>query len=229
MKRFASAALLPLLVAACATPVPVEEPAPRPVVQVLAPTPRPEPGSASLWNQDPESLFGNRRAREVGDLLTVIVEINDEAQFLNDTRRERINERLFDAQAALGLPQWAERALPGDAGLNPGVDLESQQRFRGLGNVRRSDILTLRLAARVTGELANGDLVIEGQQNVQVGADHRRLVVSGVVRPEDISRQNTILHERIADADIRYLPRGPLQRTGAEGAGNRFLDIILPF
>jgi flagellar L-ring protein precursor FlgH len=217
-----------LSMAACATRAPVPD-EPRREVQILRPKPQPAPGSASLWNQDPESLFGNRRAREAGDLLTVIVEINDEAQLLNETRRDRINERLFNAEAALGLPQWADNALPGDAGLTPGVDITSEQRFRGQANMRRSDFLTLRMAARVVAELPNGDLVIEGRQDVQVGADHRKLMVSGVVRPEDISRQNTIPHERIADADIRYLPRGPVDRAGSEGIGNRLLGILVPF
>ena len=199
-----------------------------PQEQATAPEARPA-SSASLWNQDPESLFGNRRAREIGDLLTVLVAINDEAQILNDSQRNRLSERTFEAPAALGLPQWADNALPGDASLNPGVDISSEERNRGLGQLRRQDRVTLRLAARVTSRLPNGDLVIEGMQSVQVGNDLRRLQVSGIVRPEDISRQNTVQHDRIAEADIRYLGRGPLQGTARRGLGNRLIDFVLPF
>ena len=148
--------------------------------------------SASLWNQDPESLFGNRRARVVGDLLTVLVEINDQAEILNDNQRNRQSERTIEIPAALGLPQWADGALPGGATLSPAVDISSAEQTRGLGQLRRQDRVTLRLAARVKDRLPNGDLVIEGNQSVQVGNDRRQLLVSGIVRPEDISRQNTV-------------------------------------
>ncbi|NNU15380.1 flagellar basal body L-ring protein [Parvularcula sp. ZS-1/3] len=185
--------------------------------------------AASLWNQDPESLFGNRRAREVGDLLTVLVAIDDEAEILNDTIRNRTSERQFEAPAALGLPQWADRALPNGANLDPGVDVSSLERMRGQGQLRRRDRLNLRLAARVTDRLPNGDLVIEGRQMVQVGSDKRRLLISGTVRPEDVSRQNTIQHDRIANADIRYVNGGPITSTGRRGLGNWLLDVIVPF
>lgn len=186
--------------------------------------------SASLWDQqDPESLFGNRRAREVGDLLTVLVSINDEAQILNDSQRNRLSEREYDVQGLFGLPQWADGRLPGDAGLTPAVDVTSQQRMRGQGQLRRQDRVTLRLAARVTDRLPGGDLVIEGRQSVQVGADVRRLMVTGIVRPEDISRGNTVQHDRIAEANIRYVGSGPTSSTGRKGLGNRILDVIVPF
>ncbi|GGY43917.1 flagellar basal body L-ring protein FlgH [Parvularcula lutaonensis] len=220
MKRFFLASTL--LIAACAT----REPLPAEDRIVLENRPSQD---ASLWNQDPESLFGNRRAREVGDLLTVLVSIDDEAQILNDTQRNRTNERRFESPAALGLPQWADNALPGGANLNPGVDLVSEERLRGQGNLRRQDRITLRLAARITGRLPNGDLIIEGRQQVQVGSDVRRLMVAGIVRPEDISRENTVQHDRIAEADIRYVGRGPISATGRKGVGNRLLDLIVPF
>ncbi|MEM0929747.1 MAG: flagellar basal body L-ring protein FlgH [Pseudomonadota bacterium] len=204
--------------------------------EVFSTTPRPqaeefEPAStsASLWNRDPQSLFGNRRAREVGDLLTVVVQIDDSADIINDSQLNRISERTFDMPAGFGLPQWAANSLPFDANLNPGLDLTSEERIRGQGNLRRADEITLRLAARIIDELPSGDLVIEGNQSVLVGADRRQLHVSGIVRPEDISRQNMVLHDRIAEADIRYVTGGPISATGRRGYGNRLLDVVLPF
>lgn len=185
--------------------------------------------SASLWNQHPESLFGNRRARDVGDLLTVLVSIDDQIEIRNDTTRNRLNQRGIDVPAAVGLPQWAESVLPGDATFNPAVDITADERMRAQGQYRRQDRITLRLAARIVSKLPNGDMVIDGRQAVQVGRDNRQLLVSGVVRPEDISRQNTIQHDRIANADIRYVQGGPLSGTGRRGWGNGVLDVILPF
>ena len=199
--------------------------APRPQAEEFIPASM----SASLWNRDPQSLFGNRRAREVGDLLTVVVQINDSADIQNDSQLNRTSERSFEMPAGFGLPQWAANALPFDATLNPGVDLTSEERIRGQGNLRRADDVTLRLAARIVNELPSGDLVIEGNQSVLVGSDRRQLHVSGIVRPEDISRQNMVMHDRIAEADIRYISGGPIATSGRRGIGNKVLDIIVPF
>jgi flagellar L-ring protein precursor FlgH len=186
--------------------------------------------SASLWNQDPESMFGNRRAREVGDVLTVLVAIDDEAQILNNNDRNRTSEREFTLPAAYGLPQWAEQnLLPEGASFDPAAQVSQQQRVRGQGRVQRQDRVTLRLAARIVDTEPNGDLRIEGRQLVQVGGDQRHLSVQGIVRPEDISRGNTIQHDRIAEANIRYTGRGPLSATGRKGWGNKLLDVVLPF
>lgn len=182
--------------------------------------------SASLWNQDPESLFGNRRAREVGDILTVLVAIDDEAQMLNDTLRNRTSDRVFDVPAAFSIPERIEDFVPS---TSPALQMQTADRMRGQGNYRRQDRITLRLAARVVDRLPNGDLVIDGSQGVQIGADQRELAVSGVVRPEDISRQNTVPHDRIAEADIRLIGKGPLQGTARRGVGNKLLSILTPF
>ncbi|MEM1379036.1 MAG: flagellar basal body L-ring protein FlgH [Pseudomonadota bacterium] len=189
-----------------------------------------EASAASLWNQDPESLFGNRRAREVGDILTVLVDINEEAQILNDTLRNRTSEKQIAAPAALGATDSLVRnVLPEGASFDPAFDVSSIDRMRGQGNFRRQDRITLRLAARVTDRLPNGDLIIEGYQGVQIGRDRRNLSVEGIVRPEDISRQNTVPHDRIAQADIRLESAGPLHGTSRPGLGNRLLNLIAPF
>lgn len=189
-----------------------------------------ESSASSLWNQDPESFFGNRRARDVGDILTVLVAINDEAQLLNDTLRNRTSELQIAAPAAAGLPQFlTQNVLPEGTTLDPAFQVSSQDRMRGQGNYRRQDRITLRLAARIVERLPNGDLVIEGSQAVLIGNDQRNLSVDGIVRPEDISRQNTVPHDRIAQADIKLETSGPLYGTARRGLGNRILNLIAPF
>lgn len=187
------------------------------------------PAAGSLWNQDPESLFGNRRARVVGDILTVIVEIDEEAELENEVDRTRTTAETFSMRNLLGGARYAENVLPAGATLDPGVDFDRSRTFSGAGTVRRQDRITLRLAARVVDTLPNGDLVIDGHQEVRVNHDTRVLRASGVVRPEDISRTNTIPHDRIADAQIGYVGRGALNRNVKPRAGNRLLDIIIPF
>jgi len=216
------------MLAACSSaPVKV----PKQERDIATPLTKPERSGAkaSLWNQDPESLFGNRRAREVGDILTVLVAIDDEAQMLNDTLRNRTSDRTVDVPAAFGLPQQVEPFLPEGATFSPALEMQTADRMRGQGNYRRQDRITMRLAARVVDRLPNGDLVINGSQAVQIGLDQRELAISGVVRPEDISRQNTVPHDRIAEADIRLVGKGPLQGTARRGLGNRLLDLVTPF
>ena len=222
------AVLLTLVAAACASrpaaPDPAEARAPRDVV-----TPPEFPATASLWNQDPESLFGNRRAREVGDILTVIVEIDDEAEIGNEFDRTRSTEQRFGIGGLFGLPQATAGRLPGGASLDQAVDLSREQSQRGGGSLRREDRVTLRLAARVTERLPNGDLRIEGTQSVRVNYEQRVLRAEGIVRPEDISRANTVPHDRIADARIAYVGRGAIDRAVRPKIGDRVLDAVIPF
>ncbi|MEM6649160.1 MAG: flagellar basal body L-ring protein FlgH [Pseudomonadota bacterium] len=185
--------------------------------------------TASLWNQAPESLFGNRRARSVGDILTVIVEINEEAEIDNEVDRSRSTSEVFSVRSLFGGSEYAANVLPGGATLEPGVDFNRDRSFSGNGSIRREDRITLRLAAKVVDKLPNGYLVIEGEQSVRVNHDERILRAAGTVRPEDISRSNTIAHDRIADAQIGYVGRGAIDRTIKPRKGNRLLDIIIPF
>jgi flagellar L-ring protein precursor FlgH len=213
------------LLTACATrpaPVTVEAPlraAPPPVVAA----------TGSLWNQEPASLFGNRRARAIGDILTVIVEIDDEAELDNEVDRSRQVSETFSLRSLFGAEQALADALPNGAGLDPAIDYERSRDFSGTGSVRREDRITLRLAARVTDLLPNGDMLISGEQIVRVNHDERILRAEGIIRPEDISRANTIAHDKIAEARIGYVGRGAIDRTLRPGWGERVVDIITPF
>lgn len=225
--------LLPLgvfaAIAACSTTAPSSDPLPPRPPGSIATRMDPLPATGSLWNQEPASLFGNRRARNVGDVLTVIVEIDERAEIRNEMDRERNTNEVFNARALLGLPDVAETVLPSSANLTPGVDFERARSFEGRGRLRREDRLTLRLAARVRESLPNGDLVIDGEQQVRINHEVRILRATGIVRPEDISRNNTITHDKIAEAHIDYVGRGSMDRTVKPRIGNRALDWIIPF
>ena len=181
------------------------------------------PTTGSLWNQAPESLFGNRRARHIGDILTVIVEIDEEAEIDNQIDRNQSNSEIFRVGALFGAPGYAANVLPGGATLDPGVDFNRDRSFSGGGSLKREDRVTLRLAARVTDMLPNGYLVISGEQSVRVNHEERILRAEGVIRPEDISRSNTIQHDRIANAKIGYVGRGALDRAVKPRFGNSCL------
>jgi len=196
------------------------------------PSPAPPPESyavASTWRSGPTSLFGDRRARTVGDILTVVIDMDEEASFDNSTSRARTAAESAAIRALLGLPDIADGILPGAATLDPAVDLGTTSSSTGAGATSRTEEIELRVAATVTEVLPNGHFVIEGSQEVRLNFDLRELLVSGVIRPEDISRRNEVTYDKIADARISYGGRGQLQDLQQPRYGQQVLDIVAPF
>lgn len=184
---------------------------------------------ASLWESGPASLLGDRRARGLGDILTVVIEIDDKAQINNESSRSRASSENLAIPDFLGIPQVVERRLPGGAGLDPAVTLNSNSGFSGEGAVSRNEKITLRIAGTVVRVLPNGHLVVYGTQEVRVNFELRDLQVSGVVRPEDISRRNEITYDKIAGARISYGGRGQITDVQQPRYGQQIADILLPF
>ena len=184
---------------------------------------------ASLWSGDRQSLLGDRRASRRGDIMTVVIEINDQAEISNSTDRSRSGSEAMAIPQFLGLPQLIDRQLPGDATLGNGVNASGSSSSSGDGSVRRNEKLTLRVAATVVDVLPNGVARIEGSQEVRVNFEVRELLVSGFVRPEDISRQNEITYDKIASARISYGGRGQISDMQQPRYGQQVADILLPF
>jgi len=184
---------------------------------------------ASLWRSGPASLFGDHRARTVGDILTVLIEIDDNAQIKNKTTRARTGNESLSLPNILGIETLAPKILPGGAGLEPAVSTTSSSGSSGDGSVARNEKIKLRIAATVTYNLANGHLVIQGSQEVRVNFELRNLQIAGIIRPEDISRQNTITYDKIADARISYGGRGQISDLQQPRYGQQVLDMVLPF
>ncbi len=184
---------------------------------------------ASLWGSGPTALFGDRRASRLGDILTVVIEIDDEAQIRNSTARSRSGSENVAVPDLLGLPQLAGRLLPAGAGVDPLANLSSTSASAGDGSVNRNEEITLRLAATVIDVLPNGHLVVRGNQEVRVNYELRDLQVIGIVRPEDISRQNQITYDKMAEARIAYGGRGQISDVQQPRIGQQIADIILPF
>lgn len=196
--------------------------------------PLPETGAVpdrrgSLWTAGRASLLGDRRAEQRGDILTVVIEIDDSAEIENSTSRSRSGSEQMGVRGLFGLPQLADRRLADGASSAEAVDLDSSSDSQGTGAVRRTEELTLRIAATVTNVLDNGVLRIEGSQEVRVNFEIRELLVSGFVRPEDISRRNEITYDKIAGARISYGGRGQISDMQQPRYGQQIADIVLPF
>ncbi|MEO0939509.1 MAG: flagellar basal body L-ring protein FlgH [Pseudomonadota bacterium] len=184
---------------------------------------------ASLWSGSRQSLLGDRRAITRGDILTVVIEIDERAEISNSTGRSRSSGESLGVPQLAGIPQRIDRRLPDGASASELVSINSQSSSTGDGSVKRKEKLTLRVAATVVDVLPNGVLSISGAQELRVNFELRELLVSGFVRPEDISRQNEITYDKIASARVSYGGRGQITDVQQPRYGQQVLDLILPF
>ena len=183
----------------------------------------------SLWRSGSRTFFGDQRARRIGDILTVNIDIDDRAQTQNSTQRSRSNEMSGGVTNFFGLENSLGRAFPGGFDAANLVGLEGESSANGSGSVNRSEKVSLTIAAVVTDVLSNGNLVIQGRQEVRTNREVRELTVAGIVRPEDISSANTIAHTQIAEARISYGGRGDISRMQATPAAQSLVERFSPF
>jgi flagellar L-ring protein FlgH len=201
-----------------------------PVTQAYQEPPQPRSASAnSLWRTGARAFFGDQRARNVGDILTVSIRIDDRAQTNNTTTRSRSNDITGGVTNFFGLENSLGRAFPGGFDPQNLVGVEGSSNANGTGSVSRSERVDLTIAAVVTDILSNGNLVIQGRQEVRTNREVRELTVAGIVRPEDISSANTIAHTQIAEARISYGGRGDISRVQATPAAQSLVERFSPF
>jgi flagellar L-ring protein precursor FlgH len=202
-----------------------------PAQQTYLPTPEPRQAASanSLWRTGARTFFGDQRARRIGDILTVTINIDDQAQTQNTTARTRTNDIAGGVSSLFGLENSIGRAFPG--GFDPAnmVGMSGSSNANGSGSVSRSEKVSLTIAAVVTDVLGNGNLVIQGRQEVRTNREVRELTVAGIVRPEDISSANTIDHTQIAEARISYGGRGDISRVQATPAAQSLIERFSPF
>ena len=201
-----------------------------PVTQAYTTVPEPRSASAnSLWRTGARAFFGDQRARQIGDILTVNIDIDDQAQTSNTTSRSRSNDITGGISNFFGLENSLGRAFPGGFDPQNLVGVEGQSNANGTGSVSRSEKVSLTIAAVVTDILSNGNLVIQGRQEVRTNREVRELTVAGIVRPEDISSANTIAHTQIAEARISYGGRGDISRVQSTPAAQSLVERFSPF
>lgn len=186
----------------------------------------------SLWSSqtDRRSFFKDNRAAEVGDILTVLIDIQDEASLENSTERSRTAAEDLDIPSVAGFGDIAlSKLLPDGATATDLVNLGSTTNNSGEGKIEREEEIDLKVAAMVTQTLPNGNMVIHGRQEVRVNQEVRELEIAGIIRPSDVSTDNTIGYEKIAEARVSYGGRGVVSDVQKPRYGNEVLDIILPF
>lgn len=213
---------------------------------ISLPMPTTEPSrhqANSLWRTGARAFFKDQRAARVGDILTVNIAISDNAQIGNTTTRARTTAEDAGLTNFFGLEATLPRAIFGqnpaagsasEAGQNAFaagslVNADSATSYNGTGTVNRSEAINMTVAAIVTDVLPNGNMVIQGRQEVRVNFEKRELLLAGIVRPEDISSSNTIAHTQIAEARISYGGKGQITDVQQPRYGTQLYDIIFPF
>lgn len=198
-----------------------------PMPQVIAASYQPN----SLFSNEARGFFKDQRAHKVGDILTVLVTIDDSARISNSTARERSSASNAGIGGVLGsLFGKVGGGVPGlDVSADGSITTQSGMEDAGSGSVNRRESLETQVAAVVTQVLPNGNLVIEGRQEVRVNFEVRDLIVAGIVRPEDIHADNTIPSSKIAEARISYGGRGQITYVQQPRYGQQITDAILPF
>ena len=190
-------------------PIPVTTPVRTPV------------GYRSTWD-DGTDLYRDPRARRVGDVVTVVISMQDKAKLDNKTDRSR------DSQIKVSLDWLANIAGWSDTGQG-NSNLSTNTQIKGNGQIDRQEDIKFSIAAIVTDVLPNGNMMISGSQEFRVNTEMRVLNVGGIVRPRDISRGNTISYEKIAEARVSYGGRGNLSDVQKPGWGHRIYDAVAPF
>lgn len=199
------------------------------------PMPEPEASSArtanSLWQPGSRTFFRDQRAGRVGDILRVNIEINDEARVDNLTNRNRSATEEIAVPSVFGLGGRINNFIPFSKNVDPGnlADIESTTQNQTTGLVNRRERVRTQVAALITQVLPNGNLVIEGSQEILINYDIREVSVSGVIRPEDINSDNTIESTQIAQARVTYSGRGQITDIQSPRWGQQVIEAISPF
>jgi flagellar L-ring protein precursor FlgH len=203
-----------------------------PPTTVAMPMPAPEEivyQPNSLWRSGSRAFFRDQRAARIGDILTVLINVADSAKVNNSTKRSRSNSESAGVNNLFGYESYLGKVFPDAVDNTSLADLSSDGSSAGEGSVDRKETIDLTVAAVVTQVLPNGNLVIAGRQQVRVNYEVRDLLVSGIVRPEDISNTNTVQHTQIAEARISYGGEGQISDMQQPRYGQQLFDIIMPF
>jgi flagellar L-ring protein FlgH len=183
--------------------------------------------SGSIWQEGSRSLVADFRASHVGDLVMIRIDESPNATGDADTRLDRSSSIQFGAPQLFGFAQAIQKSNP-DISMGDLINVFGNSKFQGTGQTTRSSRVQAAMAVRVKKALPNGDLFCEGTKVLMVNDEELHIYISGVIRPEDIATDNSVLSSVVADAQIEFVGRGVLSENQSRGWLSRLLTAINP-
>lgn len=183
----------------------------------------------SLWQPGSTTFFRDGRAWRIGDIIRVKVQISDNATLDNTTAQSRNGNDSMGITALFGKEKAVAKALNPNANADNLIGTNSSRNHSGSGNISRKETIRTDVAALVTKVLPNGNLMIQGHQEVRVNSELREVKVAGIIRPKDIASDNSVNTNQIAEARISYGGRGIVSDMQRPRIGSEVVDILSPF
>jgi len=212
---------------------PIENPTTQPDYRAVSmPMPAPQLVSRqknSLWASDRQAFFEDQRADNVGDILTVLLDIKDKAELDNESERTRQADEDAGLDALLGYEADLAQVLPETVNNASLIGAKSTSNHKGTGKIDREEKIKMKLAATIMQVLPNGNMVIQGRQEVRVNFEKRILEFAGVIRPQDITIDNTISYDKVAEARVSYGGKGQITDVQQPRYGQQVYDVLFPF
>lgn len=184
--------------------------------------------AGSLWNSTSTGILRDTRASQVGDVINIVIDEEAAAQGDASTKLAKASSAQEGLSNILGLLPALKRSSP-ELDANNLLSFLSKSEFNGQGETARKGALSGNIAVRITREMPNGDLFIEGTKVLLLNHEEYHLYLSGLVRPLDVSRQNRVASSRIADAQIEFTGRGDVDGTTSQGWLAKTLSALNPF
>jgi flagellar L-ring protein precursor FlgH len=185
-------------------------------------------GPGSVWKDDTsKSMFADKRARAIGDLITILVQENSTASKENSTKTSRSSS--VDASIDTFLYSPTASGFLTKKGQLPAMKFAGTQNFDGGGKINNSERITARIAVRVCDVQPNGNLLIEGRRETYFSGEKQEVILHGLVRGEDVTANNTVLSYNVADASIRFYSKGTITDNQRKGWFFRIWEKVAPF
>ncbi len=183
----------------------------------------------SLWQQGDRSMFSDRKARNIGDIVTVLISESSSASKQASTSTDRTSSMSAGIPNLFGLENDAIWSGHNPVDLSKLVSADFKNGFDGNGSTSRKEALTASLTTQVVGRYPNGQLKIRGGKEVMVNNEVQIIYLTGIIRPVDITAANTVSSEKILNARISYTGKGAISDKQKPGWGMRLLDNVWPF
>jgi flagellar L-ring protein precursor FlgH len=228
MKKVMCLLLGSLLLTSCAAPKQPIVSIPEPLEEIHAPAPNTNE-TGSLWQQNNQSMFSDRKARSVGDIVTVIISEQSSASNEASTNTGRTTSMSASIPNFFGLENNDMFNGVNSIDLENLVNADFTDQFDGNGTTTRKEDLTASLTTQVIGQYPNGQLKIRGGKEVMVNNEVQIIYLTGIIRPVDINANNTVNSTKVLNARISYTGKGALSDKQKPGWAMRMLDNVWPF